>query len=127
MLFPYRWTSSTAFKNISYFLYSIKIGVKNVVRWTPVVWNDLDFDWAGLASVMEFKLRKMAEYHRKYGHTEDAKELAEEMSYCADILNELIEDDMPENMEWKEYYHNRHMSQKELGFFIGERLCCWWD
>lgn len=42
----------------------IYYGIRNVFRWLPVIWWDDDGDWSHLATIMEKKLKSMADCHR---------------------------------------------------------------
>lgn len=35
----------------------------NLYRWAPVIWRDVDYDWAPLFQLMEFKVRNMRLLH----------------------------------------------------------------
>ena len=52
--FPYRWTPKTILKNLDYAFWDIYLGIKNTIKYLPVIWFDRDFDWEYLARLMEF-------------------------------------------------------------------------
>lgn len=40
-------------------------GIKNLIRWFKVVWNDVDYDWSVILLFLEKKLYFTKEYHKK--------------------------------------------------------------
>jgi len=127
---PYRWLPRTFFANISWIFYSIKRGIKNTVRWTPVIWDDEDFDWAHLATIMEVKMRWMSKYIKEEEWATDSGEISRELLICAELLKRLINDDMGE-MEINRgniLRHNQRMKEWGimLGDIIGKKLRYWW-
>jgi hypothetical protein len=132
---PYRWLWSTAHKNVYSILEDLFIiGPKNVLRWMPVIWLDSDFDWDDLATVMEYKLRRMSRVVGN-GHTLNCGHYGRQMLICAEILKRLREDDYGAWMETRgrgrdaARLYGKHMkSQQELlGKLIGRHLRAWWD
>ena len=107
------------------FLYSIKRGIGNIIRWTPVIWDDEDWDWGYLAKIMEWKLRKMSSNFSKRGVTVSSNKNAQEMLICASLLKRLRDDDLlgimgePQEVRMNEW-------QKMLGDLIGKKLRIWW-
>lgn len=45
---------------------NVKAGIKNLIKWAPLIWHDHDWDYVYLLSIMEFKLKNMAK------HTEES-------------------------------------------------------
>ena len=67
-------------------------GIRNIIKWIPIIWYDIDFDWDPLAKIMEFKLRNMAESFRYNNHTVNCQDNAKDMLICAELLKRLRED-----------------------------------
>lgn len=72
-------------------------GVQNLIAFAPIVWKDRYWDHAFLLDLMEFKLRQMAWYHQKYGHTLNADKKALEMIEAAGICNRLRREEYGED------------------------------
>ena len=125
-IFPYRWLPRTFFPNIGYFFYWIKTGIRNVIRWIPVIWEDEDFDWAYLARVMEFKMRNMSNYLKNYGHHVNSDKDAKNLLICTNLLRRLIEDD-PSGVSFQTHENRMNEYQETLGKMIGKHLMTWWD
>lgn len=119
-------------------------GIKNVVRWTPVIWRDADFDWDFLAQIMEYKLRRMAKCFDEYGHHIGSKRDAKECRMAAELLKRLQEDRYfwnagydPKTWETKSDREKTHickhadlMAQQDLkcfGDLFVKKLRNWWD
>jgi hypothetical protein len=67
--------------------------LKHVIYWLPVIWRDYWFDHVYLLRILRHKLDDSAEMFRRYGSTEDAPKLAEEMEVVVATLDRLIDDD----------------------------------
>jgi hypothetical protein len=89
---PYRWLPRTIIPNLLSMKDDIITGIGNVIRWVPVIWFDKDYDWAYLAKIMEYKLRRMSANFIKYGHHVGSKKDAKHMLICAELLRRLHED-----------------------------------
>lgn len=77
--------------DLSHGWYNFKHGVKNLVRWFPIIWQDRDFDYYYLLMLMETKLKHMHKdmensYH--VGAERDAKDMQE----CIDIIHRIRTD-----------------------------------
>ena len=113
----YRWTLKTIPWNIKWIFNDIMYGIYNVFRWIPVIWKDRDFDWGYLASIMEYKFRRMSGIFKNGYHT-SAKRDAKRTLICAELLKRMEEDNKPEmNQFYQEY----------LGKLIGKYFMSWWD
>jgi len=72
---------------------NIKQGIKNLVVWFPIIWNDRWWDHTFLYDILRFKLGLMEKFFRKYGHHINAEKDADVMKHCCDILDRLIADE----------------------------------
>jgi len=78
---------------------NIKYGIKNLIKWLFIIWNDRDWDYYYLYMLLHFKLKNMQKFQRKYGHSLNSEEIAESMTIYIDALGRLIEDDYASE-EW---------------------------
>ena len=126
MNFPYKWTLRMIPWNISWIFHSIVKGIKNLIRWAPVIWDDEDFDWEYLAKIMKVKMRWMSSQAHEWGGVDNEK-MARELLICAELLKRLRGDDISDSRFW--YIHHTRMKewQQMLGRMIGKHLRCWWD
>lgn len=86
---PYRWLPRTFFTNIHWMWLDIKYGVYNIIRWTPVIWHDADFDWEYLAHVMEYKLRRMSKNFDDNKRHVGYEKTVRECLVCAELLKRM--------------------------------------
>jgi hypothetical protein len=126
MMFPYRWTYGTIFKNISSGFRSITHGIRNIVIWTPVIWDDHDWDWAYLAKIMEFKFRKMSHCFKYHGNSVNCEKDAKNLLICAELLKRLRDDDFV-GEDYRKHENQMTECQRLLGKMIGKYLRSWWD
>lgn len=112
----------------------IRYGLRNLIRWFPIIWFDRDFDWDFLAQIMEFKLRRMALIFDKGYHVGSEND-ARQCRICAELLKRMTEDNYHENAR-KAFRgkfaidHTMNMAkqdQRYLGVLIGKYLTHWWD
>ena len=117
--------------------YAVYRGIRNIIRWTPVIWHDEDFDGEFLMSVMEWKLRKMSKYFTDYGcHIGSDKE-AREMLICAEVIKRLRAEDLSGDYFHKNYFgtdfyiKNYMLRRKALCAIFAKLLTrtqfSWWD
>lgn len=116
---PYRWCSLWAIKsNIVHIYYSFVYGIANIFRYFKVVWPQQDFDWYYLATLMKYKLDRMADYAQNHGHHVSSERDAKNMRICSELLKRMLDDD-----DWnKQKYY-----QKYLGEMLGKHFMSWWD
>lgn len=133
-MFPYRWLLRTIIPNLTSAGYDIFYGVINIIRWIPVIWSDRDYDWAFLAQIMEYKLRRMSKLFENGHHVLSHRD-SRRMLICAELLKRLhtesyacYRNGLPinkANVQRDElvgmYY------QEYLGKIIGKYLRGWWD
>jgi hypothetical protein len=112
---PYRWLPRTIFPNISWIFQDIYYGFKNVIRWTPVIWFDSYGDWTFLATVMEYKLRRMSKL-MKHSYHINADKVAKRLLICAELSKKLIADEYIEPLTKANIY--RDMNRKKEGLIF---------
>lgn len=127
----------------SWLWYQLRRGVRNVVRWAPVIWNDEDCDWSGLAWVMEWKLRRMADCELHSYHTTALRD-RKQLLTCAELLKRMNADEyfenagyrpetwhsLPDHVGTRIVKHSMYMAQQDqryLGLLIGKYLQNWWS
>lgn len=74
----------------------LRHGISNLVRWTPIMWRDRDYDWTFLAKIMRAKLLWMAELEENHGHHTNSLRDADRQRLCAALLDRLIRDEYAE-------------------------------
>lgn len=84
---------------------SIKPGVKNLIKWFPVIWKDRWWDHSYLYSILRYKLSLMEEGFRTSGISVNSEKDARNIKICILLLDRLIKDD----------YSNDYKKAKKLG------------
>lgn len=133
---PYRWLPRTFFKNIYSCWQDIHIGVMNIIRWTPVIWHDADFDWEFLNQILIYKFERMAKVLSN-GYAIGGARSAKHLRICAELCKRMGRDDYAENAKkrWPVYgrewaKHSMAMAKQDqelLGKIIGKYYQHWWD
>ena len=78
---------------IPFFKYDIKYGVKNLIVYFPVIWNNREWDYLFLYKLMEKKLQRMEYNIRTYGHHVGNEKDANRIKECHEIITRLLADD----------------------------------
>lgn len=126
--------------NISQRYYNTKNGIKNLIKWFPVVWRDRDWDEFYLLHAMEFKFKNMSHLHKNYSHLENAELYASQLARAAELTNR-IKNDRLHYSEEVETLHNQGKVREamelehelytkdleELTTLMKENLHHWWD
>jgi hypothetical protein len=72
---------------------NIKYGIKNLIKWLPVIWKDRDWDEVFLYIIMHKKLESMEKSFRgENAYAVDSHERAREMKIVKIALKRLIDD-----------------------------------
>jgi hypothetical protein len=67
-------------------------GIKNLIKWRKVIWNDSDWDYEFLLIILETKLKFMAEsFKSDNAFSVDSEIHGKEMEKCAEICRYLID------------------------------------
>jgi hypothetical protein len=84
----------------------LKRGVINIWKWLPIIWRDRDWDHFYIYQILEFKLRKQANYISTMDRHTTAQEDARDMLTCAELINRVKEG----------YYDSEYMDYHESEF-----------
>jgi len=118
----YRWRPRTIVPNILGLFRDIYIGVGNIIRWTPIIWGDRDWDYYFLIKIMHFKIAKMSRCIGNGCHV-NAKREEKQMRICMGLLKRMMDD---------EYASQKNLDglktdSKYLGLILGKYITHWWD
>ena len=92
--------------------------IKNLIRWTPILWSDQDWDYSYLYNILKHKLIFMAEHMYNNGYHELSKQDGDRMMLCVRLINKIQEDN----------FDIKHDKAKKLLFKILEQnIERWWD
>lgn len=67
----------------------IMFGVKNLIKWFPIVWKDRDWDGHYIFEIMKFKIKKQSEYIGGRNIHTRAKRDAEIMMTCVRLMDKV--------------------------------------
>ena len=80
----------------------ISRGIKNLIKWFPLVWKDADWDHSYIIDALRFKIKNTANYidrHKRYdGYERDV----ERMNLCVRLIDKLQNSDY--EVEYQDYY-----------------------
>lgn len=128
----------------------IYYGIKNLFQYLPIIWNDRDWDHYYLLHLLEYKLKRMSEYHIKHGITANKAQTARQLKICQLLCKRIKEDDYIQTIdipqEWLGYFPQLTGAQKKtitirwdkairqqqadiryLTRIINKHLLSWWD
>ena len=75
----------------------IKIGIKNLFIWFPIIWKDKWWDYSFLLKIIRFKIELMEKNFRENACYIGAEKDADVMKLCIYSLNRIISDDYHSN------------------------------
>jgi hypothetical protein len=96
----------------NFFRYGIPCGVRNLIRWFPVIWNDRNWDQYYIYIILRKKL-KLTEKTLRNGHHLYADRTADQIKVCIFLLNRLIKDEYHMNAFKR---HNEKWGETEFEF-----------
>lgn len=67
----------------------IIIGIKNLIKWFPVIWKDRNWDDHYIFEVLKFKLQNQSKYIGRYDRHVSAKRDAEIMMTCVRLIDRI--------------------------------------
>jgi len=65
------------------------LGIKNIIRWFPIIWKDRDWDDHYIWEILKTKLRNQAKHIGKNGHHVNAERDAERMMLCVRLIDKI--------------------------------------
>ena len=81
-------------------------GTKNLIKWFPIIWRDRDWDSQFIFDILQFKLKNQAKYIGDNDRHTSAKEDAEIMMRCVDLIEKVK----------TEFYQSEYMDYHESTF-----------
>lgn len=91
--------------------------LRNVARWIPLLWADVDWDYTSLYEVIRFKLRNMREHEATHQIHSDWRETSEQMRVAESCMSRLLSDDYLSE-EWDAHcakFPSRRMTKRSDG------------
>ena len=85
-------------------------GIKNLIKWFPIIWKDRNFDHFYIFNVLRFKIKNTADYVEKHDRYEGCELDVQKMRLCVKLID-LVNDEFYES-EIQDYYKTKHTSKK---------------
>ena len=129
-------------QNLKYKWRSLVIGIKNLIKWAPVIYKDRDWDHWFIYQILKTKLQHQADYVLKHGHLENSTKYAQQMLKCIEMIdivqNEKIIDDYLLSIDVRsgnelscddvvEADAKQAQAKKDLFQYMEENIDHWWD
>lgn len=92
-------------KYFRYPFYDFKQGIKNLIKWFPVIWKDRNWDSDYIFSIIKHKLTTQSEYIEKRGIHVDALYDANKMKLCVRLIDKI------QSSEYELEYQNYQVSK----------------
>lgn len=101
--------------------------ISRVVKWTPVIWKDRDWDEHYLVTVLQFKLEQMAMLHIKHGVTVYRYNTAEEILHAVHLLELTKMEDIDHGFDLMKEAELQAERRQEALNYIAKHMNNWWD
>jgi len=120
----------------NFFRYSFIYGIKNLIVWYKVIWNDRNWDYSYIYIILRHKLHLTEKSIRKNNNHVTAKKDADGVRLCVLLLDRLIADDYFEiaSRRYKNtkrtLEHEELLREQDLDYlfkFIKKHIKTWWD
>jgi hypothetical protein len=102
---------------INRFFRNIRTGIKNIVRWFPIIWTDRQWDFVYFLKIIKFKLEQMIRFYETEAHQIKAEKHVDKMKTCINIIDRIIDDNY-HDVVFKNYYEK--WGQTEIKFIKDE-------
>lgn len=81
--------------NIEASYYNIKYGLKNLIKYFKLVWNDRDWDYQYMLEFLSFKAKNMSKLHKNYGISLSSDDISKDLEYFSYLCNMLSKKHTP--------------------------------
>lgn len=78
--------------DLKYYPHRFVTGIKNLVRWFPVIWNDRDFDSQYLLELMKFKIEKMSKLQGSTNSHVSTQRNVEIMNTVVRLIDKVVDE-----------------------------------
>lgn len=85
-----------------FYLRDFRIGIRNLIKWLPVIWKDRDWDSYYIYKIIEHKLKLQSDSIGKRDIHVNAKRDAEVMKTCVNLIQKIT--DSFYELEYTDYY-----------------------
>lgn len=129
-------------KNLKYKWRSLVTGIRNLIKWAPVIYKDRDWDQWFIYQILKTKLQHQADYLTKHGHLENSLKYAQQIHKCIEMIDivqneRVIEDYLSSvnpyedgKLSWEaldEVETKHRQAKKDLFEYLEKNIEYWWD
>lgn len=75
---------------LGYRIKDFKIGIENLIRWFPIIWNDRDWDHAYIFYVLKQKIQFTSQYNKKRKHYIGVEREIELMDLSVKLIDRVL-------------------------------------
>lgn len=125
----YCWCRRKVVKVHDFFRYDIKYGVRNLVRWFPIIWHDRNWDHYYIFTMLRKKLIHTEDCIRYGHHDMSVKSEADRIKTCVLLIDRIIKDEYYELTD-KGYKHQDYLHNQDIEMLfkiMNKRILGWWD
>lgn len=83
---------------------NVRYGVRNLIKWSPIIWRDRDWDSGFLMLMLEYKLSNMSALHRKYGNKVCSEKTANDLEYASKLARRIADEDYTKEAFGDKFY-----------------------
>lgn len=103
-------------------------GIKNIIKWLPIIWKDRDFDYGYLLDILQFKLKAMEEFFNSNDTwTKDAKKCAKQIMIVKNLVQRINHNDYIDSDTYQRMKYMQNQDLEYLGIILRKHLTSWWD
>ena len=77
--------------------YNVKYGLKNIIKWFPVIWNDRNWDHAYILILLNKKFELMQKTFEKHSNSINADKSIQQLMICKNLCKRLVENNYDEH------------------------------
>ena len=102
------------------FFRKINQGIRNLIYYFPIIWNDRHWDDFYVFVYLRRKLISMEKFYRHYAHFVGNEKEADKIKLCVMLLNRIVNDDYLENalVFHEKKYGELNMNLKDTGVVL---------
>ena len=124
---PWPYRSETLFSPLLGKACALAYGIRNLIHWLPVIWNDRNHHHTYLSVILRHKLADMERTLRAEGVSTNVDQRVLQMRACVALLDHLIEDDYDWSKGWDEAVQFKTRDVNDLFALMAEHYEDWWD
>jgi len=118
--------------NISNRTVEVAYGIKNLIKWFPIIWKDRQWDHYFIHVILKHKLSLMRNHFIKYNIHRNSLLDAKKMDLCVKLLNRIIAEDYYHKVDQglESYEKAEDLIEQDLDLLyktIRKNVRGWWD